>query len=137
MYSIVTGTTCFAEARWHCAAMAIITSTGTVEGIEVCIASWLASRAMRMPPPMWVAHSPGTSTRGVQGTLIVGEIASTTARSIWAGVPPASSTKAAAEAAAPAPIPSMLQPVVRLPTRKMPPILRMTAMTRLMSASSV
>ncbi len=76
---------------------------------------------------MCIAHRPGTITRGVQGTAIVGERARTMAFPTWEGLPPRSSVRTAAVTAAPAPSPSMLQPVVSFPARKMLPIFRMRA----------
>jgi len=79
--------------------MAIITSTGTVTGIEVCMASCAANFPIITPPPMWVEQSPATITRGVHGLPIVGDNASTIALRIASGDPPPSSVNAAAEAA--------------------------------------
>ena len=80
-----------------------------------------------MAPPTWVVHRAGTSTRGVQGTPMVGDRASTMAFSICSGVPPPMETVAAAMQAEPAPKPSILHPVVTLPTRNRLPILMTSA----------
>src|SRR3989304_138332 len=77
-----------ATSLWILAAMASITSISTGTGRDVLrtrLAAWLPRR---MAPVMWVAHRPGTETRGVQGTAMVGERARTMAFPIWGGGPP-------------------------------------------------
>ena len=91
---------------------------------------------IRIAPPTWVVHRAGTSTPGVQGTAMVGDRARTMAFSICSGVPPPRATVAAAMQAEPAPKPSMLQPVVTLPTRNRLPIFRIRAAISAMVFSS-
>ena len=107
--------------------MESITSKGTLTFISTAMQMRAAYMPIRMAPPTWVVHSAGTSTRGVQGTPMVGDMARTMAFSICSGVPPSSATVAAATQAEPAPKPSMLQPVVTLPTRNNPPIFSINA----------
>ena len=67
--------------------MANMTSNGTLTVISTVVQRRPAYMPPRIAPPTWAVQSAGTSTRGVQGTPIVGDMARTMAFSICSGVP--------------------------------------------------
>jgi len=100
MYSKLIWVMTGAAVKWIEAAMASMTSTSIMTGMDVFNAKFEARFPMSTAPPIWVAQSPETITRGVQGTAMVGERAKTNAFPTSLGVPFLSSVKAAAVQAA-------------------------------------